>query len=191
MGCNATKDTVCSGQTNENPQHKVALSAYFIDVTEVTVAEFKKCMDAGGCAAPGGDASCGSYSNWDSVAVKAKSGREQHPVNCVNWTESQKYCKWRGGQVDAANAAKYDLPTEAQWEMAARGSCEKNGKAATDDAGCKAAMRTYPWGEQAPSCTYTIMSDGGVGCGANTTAVVGSKAAGDSPYGAHDIAGNV
>ncbi|MSQ84729.1 MAG: hypothetical protein EXR77_17965 [Myxococcales bacterium] len=190
MGCNATKDTVCNGNTYESPQHNVTLSAYYIDATEVTVAEYKKCVDASGCAAPGGDTTS-IYCNWDTEAKQAKLGRGQHPVNCVNWTEAQKYCKWRGSQVDAANASKYDLPTEAQWEMAARGSCEKNGSTASNDAGCNAAMRTYPWGEQAPSCTYTIMDDGGYGCGASTTAAVGSKAAGDSPYGARDMAGNV
>ena len=97
-----------------------------------------------------------------------------------------------GGRPQPGNASKYDLPTEAQWEMAARGTCEKNGKAATDDAGCKAAMRTYPWGEAVASCTYAVMSNGnGGGCGTNTTAVVGSKLAGDSPYGVHDMSGNV
>ena len=188
MGCNAIKETGCGG--DETPQHKVTLSAYYMDLTEVTVAEYKKCVAAGQCAEPGGD-STSSYCNWDSAGKTAKAGRDQHPVNCVNWTESQKYCKWRGGQVDVANASKYDLPTEAQWEMAARGDCEKNGKAASDDAGCKAAMRTYPWGDQTPSCTYAVMSDGGNGCGKNTTAAVGSKVAGDSPYGVHDMAGNV
>ena len=192
MGCNATKDTVCSSRPDENPQHKVTLSAYYMDVTEVTVAEYKKCVDAGQCAVPEGGCSDSSSGNWDNAGQNAKAGRDQHPVNCVVWTESQKYCKWRGDKVDPANAGKYDLPTEAQWEMAARGDCEKNGKAASDDAGCKAAMRTHPWGEQAPNCSYAIMYDGSkAGCGTETTAAVGSKVAGASPYGLHDMSGNV
>ncbi|MBM4345366.1 MAG: SUMF1/EgtB/PvdO family nonheme iron enzyme [Deltaproteobacteria bacterium] len=191
MGCNASKDNQCSGYSQESPQHKVTLSAYYMDVTEVTVVEYAKCYAAGKCAEPGGDSKSSSC-NWDSGAHKAKAGRDQHPVNCVDWFNAQKYCQWRGGLLDAANAAKYDLPTEAQWEMAARGDCEKNGKAGTDDAGCKAAMRTYPWGDQAATCSFAVMYNGSAsGCGTGTTAAVGSKTAGASPYGLHDMAGNV
>ena len=68
--------------------------------------------------------------------------------------------------------------------MAARGSCEKNGSTA-GDAGCASAMRTYPWGETAPSASYAVMA------GSSSMAVGGTKTAGDSPYGLHDMAGNV
>jgi len=192
MGCNATKDTHCSKQTKENPQHKVKLSPYYIDVKEVTVADYAKCFAAGKCQEPGGD-SKKVYCNWDTSAKKAKPGRDQHPVNCVSWIEAQNYCKWRGAMVDAENKAKYDLPTEAQWEMAARGDCAKNGTAATDDAGCKAAMRTYPWGNQLATCSLAVLYDeaaGGCGCGGCSTLAVGSKPAGVSPYGLHDMSGN-
>jgi len=191
MGCNAAKDKDCSGDTSEHPQHKVTLSAYYLDVTEVTVVDYAKCYAAGKCAEPAGDANSPDC-NWDSSAKKAKSGRDQHPVNCVDWFNAQKYCKWRGGQVDPTNAARYDLPTEAQWEMAARGDCEKNGKAAADDVGCKAAMRTYPWGDQAADCSLAVMYNGSqTGCGKSVTWPVGGIVAGDSPYGLHDMAGNV
>ncbi len=143
MGCNTAKDSACANQVSENPQHKVSLSPYFIDITEVTAAEYKKCVDAGGCSAPGGE-NVSSYANWSTAGNKPQAGREQHPLNCVTWTDSQKFCKWRGSKVDAANASKYDLPTDAQWEMAARGSCEKNGSAASNDAACKAAMGLTP-----------------------------------------------
>ncbi len=166
MGCNAAKDGSCSGISYESPQHKVTLSSYYMDITETTVGQFNACVDAGACAGP------------------TQSGPTNNPVANVIWEESQAYCKWRG--------AAFDLPTEAQWEMAARGSCEKNGSTA-DDAGCAASMRTYPWGEAAATCNYAVMYDDGVnyGCGTNTTWAVGSKAAGDSPYGLHDMAGSV
>lgn len=192
MGCNTVNDSPC--QSWELPQHKVTLSAYYIDVTEVTAAEYMKCVDAGECGQPGTVEKCnynGDLNNWG-PGGKPKSGREQHPVNCVNSEEAQKYCQWRGAQVDAANASKFDLPTEAQWEMAARGDCEKNGKAASDDAGCKAAMRRYPWGNAAANCKLAAIVEANVaGCGANTTLLVGSKPAGASPYGLLDAAGNV
>jgi len=179
MGCNAVKDANC--QADENPQHKVTLSSYYMDVNEVTTTQWKACVDGGGCTAPGGDG-MSSYCNWDTAGAKVKSGREQFPANCVDWTQSQAYCKWRG--------AAFDLPTEAQWEMAARGDCVKNGKPAGDPT-CAQAMRTYPWGDTAADCSYAVMNNGSHGCGTNATWAVGSKTAGDSPYGLHDMAGNV
>ena len=165
MGCNATKDTNCNanGNNDDTPQHKVTLSAYYMDLTETTVAQYKACVDASVCTAP----STGSYATYPSLP--------NNPVNYVTWTQSQAYCKWRG--------AAFDLPTEAQWEMAARGSCEKNGSTA-GDAGCAAAMRTYPWGETTPTASYAVFNT-------SSTAAVGSLPAGDSPYGLHDMAGNV
>ncbi len=162
---NATKDTSCNANSNEKPQHKVTLSAYYMDVTETTVAQYKACVDAGVCTVP---------SAVQPAQYATYPGLTTNPVNNVSWTQSQAYCKWRG--------AAFDLPTEAQWEMAARGSCEKNGSTA-GDAGCAAAMRTYPWGEAKPDASYAVFSD-------SVTAAVGSKTAGDSPYGLHDMAGN-
>ncbi len=168
MGCNWTKETSCN--SNEEPQHKVTLSAYYMDLTETTVTQYKACVDAAVCTAP----STGWYATYPSLP--------NNPVNHVTWTQSQAYCKWRG--------SAFDLPTEAQWEMAAKGSCEKNGSTA-GDAGCAAAMRTYPWGEATATCSYAVMSNGTYGCGTNATWAVGSIPAGDSPYGLHDMAGNV
>jgi formylglycine-generating enzyme required for sulfatase activity len=172
MGCNAAKDGGCNA--DEKPQHKVTLSAYYIDLNETTVGEYKACVDAKACSAP-------------SVVQPAQHatypGLTNNPVNFVNWAQSQAFCKWRG--------LGYDLPTEAQWEMAARGSCEKNGSTAGDPA-CATAMRTYPWGEVTATCSFAVMDgNGGWGCGTNATWPVGQKAAGDSPYGLHDMAGNV
>ncbi len=165
MGCNEAKGDQCGD--DEKPQHKVTLSAYYMDVTETTVGQYKACVTAGRCTPPKAvqPASDATYP-----------GQTDHPVNNVDWTQAQAYCKWRGSD--------FDLPTEAQWEMAARGGCEKNGSTA-DDPRCAAATRTYPWGEAEPNASYAVMA------GSGGTAPGGSKLTGDSPYGLHDMAGNV
>ena len=169
MGCNATKDGACGG--DEKPQHEVVLSSYWLDMYEVTVADYRKCKLAGKCTTLQGGNS--SSTNWN------KAGREQHPHNSVMWTEARAYCQWLG--------AGFDLPSEAQWEKGARGGCEHNGGAS----GCKAGMRTYPWGESSPTCELAVFSYQGAGCGQGSTWAVGSKPKGVGPYGAHDMAGNV
>ena len=172
MGCNAAKDAGC--QTDENPQHKVTLSSYLIDVTEITSGQYKACVDASVCTAP----------TFVQPAQDATyPGLTANPVNYLGWDQARQFCQWRG--------VGYDLPTEAQWEMAARGSCEKNGSTAADP-GCKAAMRTFPWGDTVATCDLAVMNAKfGAGCGAESTWPVGSRPAGDSPYGIHDLAGNV
>src|SRR5574338_706593 len=88
-------------------------------------------------------------------------GKEKHPINGVNWYQAKKYCEWKGKR----------LPTEAEWELAARG----------DDG------RMFPWGNDTPTCNH-VVSDS---CGTSGTGPVGSKPLGDSPYGLHDMGGNV
>jgi len=170
MGCNSTKDTNCDSNAN---QHKVTLSSYYIDLTETTVGQYKACVDASVCTTP---------SSVQPFPDATYPGLTNNPVNFVSWTQSQQYCKWRG--------AAYDLPTEAQWEMAARGDCVKNGKTA-GEATCVQAMRTYPWGDATATCSYAVMYNGTRGCGTDATWAVGSIPGGDSPYGLHDMAGNV
>ncbi len=153
MGCNEAVDNNCL--EIEKPYHRVYLNNYYIDKHEVTVAEYQGCVNAGGCNEP----NTGKYCNW------GQSGREDHPINCVNWNQAQTYCRWAGKR----------LPTEAEWEKAARG---------TDG-------RKYPWGNETATFQYAVMSDGGDGCGRNSTWPVCSKPQGNSPYGLCDMAGNV
>lgn len=147
---------------DELPARQVNVDPFYIDLYEVTVADYEACVAAGQCNIPGPGAGC----NW------ALPGVEDHPVNCVSWTDANAYCSlWAGTPI-----AKR-LPTEAEWEKAAR----------SDDA------RLYPWGDEPlPSCTHASMDEGaGGGCGAYSTIPVGSKPLGDSPYGVHDMAGGV
>lgn len=125
--------------------------------TEVTVAEYRACYRRGGCSATG---RYRDLCNW------ARSDREQHPVNCVSWSQADEYCTWAGGR----------LPTKWEWEWAARG---------------REAARTYPWGHAKATCARAVMADGSAECGTGATLPVGSKPAGTSVDGLHDMAGNV
>lgn len=151
MGCNDAVDTEC--EDNERPGGPVDVQVFQIDQFEVTVAAYETCVDAGNCTLPGTGGSC----NWE-VA-----DRLSHPINCVDWEQAQKYCVSLGKQ----------LPTEDQWEKAARG---------TDG-------RVYPWGN---SFDPTRANVNGIKDGFDeTTAPVGRFATGHSPYYAFDMAGNV
>ena len=135
------------GLPHEQPRHTVFLDAYHIDQYEVTVAQFRACVEAGACEEPesGGDF------NW------GKPGRDEHPISGVAWANADAYCQWAGLR----------LPTEAEWEKAARG---------TDG-------RTNPWGE---GIDESKASYGNV-----DVSPVGSFPDGASPYGAMDMAGNM
>jgi len=153
MGCNTKQDQDC--QADEKPGHRVTLGEFWIDRTEVTVAQYAACFNAGSCRKPQNWKDC----NW------GKRGRGRAPVNCVDWQQAWDYCKWSGKR----------LPTEAEWEKAARG---------TDG-------RKYPWGNRGLGCKYAVMDKGGKGCGMQSTWPVCSKPTGNSPYGLCDMLGNV
>ena len=89
-----------SGMTRDKPVHTVKVGTFMMSRTEVTVAQYRKCVNAGKCSSP----KAGKRYNWD------KSGRGSHPVNGVDWNQARSYCRWVGGR----------LPSEAEWEYAAR-----------------------------------------------------------------------
>ena len=137
---------------DEIPQHTVYLDAFWIDRTEVSNKQYSKCVLAQRCEAS------------EYIDDPNFSGDNQ-PVVGIDWDNAQAYCRWAGRQ----------LPTEAQWEKAARG---------TDG-------RIYPWGNQTATCDYAVLNDGSRnGCGTGATWPVGSKPKGASPYGVLDVAGN-
>jgi formylglycine-generating enzyme required for sulfatase activity len=178
---------------NERPAHPVTVDAFCLDVTEVTVASYRRCTKEPRSAvtcppAPTTAESKGSAKGFDlklwSLFCNAdRADRNDHPINCVDWRTAATYCAWAGGA----------LPTEAQWEYAARGK----------------EARTYPWGNE-PVPGPTLLNACGSECrdlgkihgqswgvmyedddGAGATAKVASYPKGATPEGLVDLAGNV
>jgi len=135
------------GDCFRTPIHTVVLDGFWLDRTEVTNGQYELCVAAGACE-PSRYADIEMYNG------------ERQPVVAVTWYDAEAYCTWAGGL----------LPTEAQWEYAARGP----------------ENRTYPWGEEEPTCDMANYLE----C-VGTTAEVGSYPAGESWCGALDLTGNV
>ena len=155
--------------TDEKPAHTVTLDAFWIDRTEVTNAHYAQFLNIlGGHLGTCGGQDCieTQVEEKDSHILRQEgryvvdSSFEDHPVTEVTWYGARAYCTWAGGR----------LPTEAEWEKAARG----------------VDGRLYPWGSGAPTCDMAQYGD----C-SGATAPVGSRPAGASPYGVLDMAGNV
>jgi formylglycine-generating enzyme required for sulfatase activity len=165
---------------SETPQKEITLSAFALGKYEVTVAEYARCVTAGKCATP----STGSQYNWNVY------GRDQHPINGVSWYDAASYANWLSGQQGLTscynlstwevnwNCSGYRLPTEAEWEKAARGI----------------DGRSYPWGNDSPTCdllnSYGYIPEVIYYC-VGHTAPVDSYSGGVSSYGAYNMAGNV
>jgi formylglycine-generating enzyme required for sulfatase activity len=173
------------GEPDEKPVHQVHVKSFDMDVTEVTVAEYSRCVASGGCVAaplqvhwPG--VTDADHHLEDDLCNGDRADRQDHPANCVDWSMAAAYCAWAGKR----------LPTEEEWEYAARGP----------------DGRRFPWGDASPG-------SGAVnGCGAECvdamrargksvhglypesdewpfTAPVARFAPG--PFGLYDMAGNV
>jgi len=138
---------------DEKPPHRVRISRFYMARTEVTVAQYRACVNAGRCTNPSAAA---SICNW------GKSGRDEYPVNCVDWNQAKDFAEWVGGR----------LPSEAEWEYASRSG---------------GLDRKYPWGNNSASCQYSVMD----GCGGFGTRPVCSKTSGNTRQGLCDMAGNV
>jgi len=168
---------------NEKPVHEVKVATFRLDRTEVTVKAFAECVRAGACRAPEAYVNRrGDYRifcNW-----KHPEDRASHPVNCVDFHQAAAFCSW----------AKKRLPTEQEWEYAARGGAEG---------------RLFPWGNSkpdhrrlnacGPECPNNLTAKGfprqpplyEASDGWPETAPVGSFPDGASRHGVLDMAGNV
>lgn len=155
---------------NEHAVGPFAVAPYWIDRTEVTVGAYRACVTGGACTRP----------RKASPACTYDGSSSELPVSCVSWAEAAGYCRWRGKV----------LPTELQWELAARGAAALVGAAVGAAPG-----PLYPWGSTSPSCFHalTLVHDGTArSCGgAPGPAPVGSHPAGASPFGLQDMTGNV
>ena len=172
-----------SGGEDEKPPHDATVAGFDMTRTEVTVAQYRACVEKGKCTArdsvnySGYSAEDATF--WSGACNANVSGRDDHPMNCVDATDADAFCAWAKGR----------LPTETEWEYAARGR----------------AGRTYPWGEgtpdgsQANACGPECAARGKAGWktmysrddGWPTTAPVGTFKAGRTPEGLLDMSGNV
>jgi len=153
------------GPADERPAHRVVLAPFLIARLPVTNAQFAAFLNAAGVT----DGAARRYFDWDDGDARihrrggrfeADPGKETHPVVEPSWRGALAYCRWRGAR----------LPTEAEWERAARGT----------------AGRPYPWGAAPPDGTRARFGAGWV-----ETAPVDAHRAGATPDGVLDMAGNV
>jgi formylglycine-generating enzyme required for sulfatase activity len=149
-------------QLDQKPVHTVVVDSFFIDRTEVTNGQWKKCVAAGICDKQ----NQAEFGQWDDFTLYYDNPiYANYPMILINWNQVSAYCSW----ADAR------LPTEAEWEYAARGP---------DD-------RIYPWGNDPPTCDKANFDVEGAALCVGKPSAVGSYPAGASWVGALDMAGNV
>jgi formylglycine-generating enzyme required for sulfatase activity len=142
-------------QKDEHPTHAVTISPFWMDKVEVTNGMYQLCVLAGPCQSPREVKSASRPSYF------ANKDFADYPVVFVSWQDAANYCKWAGRR----------LPTEAEWEFAARGNTD---------------FRRYPWGDQSPDNSFANFDNQ-----ARDTVKVGSFPKGASQFGVLDMAGNV
>ncbi len=154
IGCTPKVQPGCF--SDEGPAHEVALPRFAIMHHEVSKADYGACVKAAACPPASTGEGC----------VFANRGGDDLPVNCVSWQGADRYCRYRG----------WRLPSEQEWEAAARGAEDPR----------------YPWGDEAPSCERTVMRSGaGPGCGSGAVMPIGARKADRSWVGAVGMGGNV
>lgn len=153
MGCDPAVDSYCEWNTvNLELLHTVYLDSYYIDKYEVTNSRYKTCVDSGTCTPPINPGSDTRNSYYGNPAYA------DFPVIWVTWRQAAEFCEWEGKR----------LPTEAEWEKAARGGED---------------TRIYPWGNEPVTSELANWS--------SDTVEVGTFPQGASPYGVLDVVGNV
>ena len=154
------------GEVDERPVHTVRLNAFYIDQYEVTNSQYDICLKEGACE-PTTDTTA-FESSYSRGVYYGNPEYANYPLIYVNWFEAREYCAWRGGR----------LPTEAEWEKAARGGLESE---------------EYPWGDVAPVCKAGAENgarfDDDMECNNSDTQQVGSYS--ENGYHLYDMAGNV
>jgi serine/threonine-protein kinase len=150
------------GEMDEKPVHSVSLDDYYIDQYEVTNGRYSDCVDTGNCNPPSKSESYTRSNYFYNVQYA------DYPVIHVSWYDAKMFCQWRGAR----------LPTEAEWEKAARGGLEG---------------KKYPWGDQSPDCEFGAVNgakfDDDAKCNDTDTEQVGKFSPND--YGLYDMSGNV
>ena len=148
--------------SDRQPRHQVAIKTFQMAKTLVTNKQYLACVQAGACTAP------------EEGGIRFGSNGDDQPAIDVDWNQARNFCKWAGGR----------LPSEAEWEYAARSEGKE---------------QKYPWGDEEATCARAVISEDGCshlgsvgcGCGRNATWAVCSRPAGNTEQGLCDMAGNV